>query len=244
MNIAASASAPACMKILIVAPEFPPRVGGMATHAACLARLLAGRGHGVRVLTTKGEWQEDWRVPRLTVFRVLTGRYGADVRRIRAAAVGAETDVVLLLNAGFARVAMQLSVPVVARTVGNDVYAAWVGPRLPLRALFWRLPQGSIPAATWLRHVDQERRVAKVVEGLGTCGAVVCNSEYTRRRLRELGISDSILSVVIGGVDTGYFKPGVGWGERAGLDGTGEAVVGISGNLKPIKGVRIAIDAI
>ena len=40
-------------RVLLVLTEFPPRIGGMQTHAIYLARHLHGRGYPVAVATYK-----------------------------------------------------------------------------------------------------------------------------------------------------------------------------------------------
>src|SRR5262249_19762901 len=148
--------------------------------------------------------------------------------------------VIFLTNAGFSRVSIGGPCPGGARSVGNDVYGAWVGPPLPVRFLYWRLPRivGSI--GTRLRRVDQERRVCAVVDGLRHCATVVCNSSYTRDRLRLEGVPETKLEVAVGGVDVGRFSP-----RDASCPASGASlVVGTAGALKPIKGFTVAIEAL
>jgi len=129
--------------------------------------------------------------------------------------------------------------PILARTVGNDVYGAWHGPRLPLRFLFWRLPHRhprSLGAR--LRRLDQAGRVAAVLSGLKRCDAVLCNSGYTRDRLQGLGIDAARLGLLVGGVDADRFRPDPAHPLRP--DGP---VLGTAGRLKPIKGFDVALEA-
>ncbi len=229
------------MRIVLVAPEFPPAVGGMATYAEQIAALLSASGHAIRVVTAKDGAQPG---ANYSIEGCLTGRYAADVRTLQE--VAASADVVFLVNAGFAGLASQTETPVVARTVGNDVYGAWIGPRVPLRFLYWRLPHGPGSLGSHLRRVDQERRVTAVVAGLRRCAAVLCNSTYTRSRLGELGVPDAILHVVPGGVDTKRFSPDGPRRPTAGsIDSPSEdsIVIGTAGVLRPIKGFSIAIEA-
>ena len=226
------------MRILLVAPEFPPATGGMAAHAGRMAALLAARGHTVRVLTMREN------APRTHdssyhVTAGLTEHYAADMRRIRAEITASEPQVVLLANAGFARLALYPGPPIVTRTVGNDVYGAWIGPHVPLRFLYWRLPHSPGSLGARLRRLDQERRAAAVLEGVQHCAAVLCNSSYTRARLGQLGVPEQALHVVAGGVDTTIFCPN---GRPAALSDT--IVLGTAGGIRPIKGFSVAIEAL
>lgn len=230
------------LRILIVAPEFPPSIGGMASHAARTAELLEQRGHSVRVVTRRGPASAESPAVR----RVLTGRYGPDARRIRSAVRAMRAEVVLLANAGFAVLAPYLGVPVVARTVGNDVYAAWIGPRMPLRFLYWRLPHGPGSFGDRLRRTDQQRRVAAVLRGLRHCGAIICNSAYTEKRLQELGVQAELLHVVPGGVDPQHFSPdGPAACHQIGPPGAERSLlIGAAGGLTRVKGFAAAIEAV
>src|SRR5262249_40595198 len=145
------------------------------------------------------------------VHSVLDRNPRAAAASIRSLVRRRASEVVLLMNAGFAPMALDSGPgrpPVVVRTAGNDAYGAWDGPRLPLRFLFWRLPHrrpGSLGG--YLRRVDQERRVAAVLAALTRCARVLCNSSYVLSRLRDLGVPEARLRVMVGGVDTEVFHP-------------------------------------
>src|SRR5262252_5033503 len=122
------------MKLLMVAPEFPPDVGGMEIHAGKTAEILASRGHEVQVFSRHlpGAGPPP---PGVRVERVLTRDFRASLRAIRAGIGELRPAAVLLMNAGFAPLAEAAAPqpPILVRTAGNDAYAAWHGPRLPLR---------------------------------------------------------------------------------------------------------------
>jgi glycosyltransferase involved in cell wall biosynthesis len=224
----------------MVAPEYPPLTGGMSTHAAESAARLARRGHQVTVITSAGGGTAAAGVIRAEP--LLDRRFGRALRWLARRARETRADAILLMNAGYAPLALRRGdalPPILARTVGNDVYGAWHGPRLPLRFLFWRLPHrhpGSLGAR--LRRLDQARRVAAVLSGLGRCDAVLCNSGYTRDRLQGLGIDASRLGLLVGGVDADRFRPD----PTRPLHPDGP-VLGTAGRLKPIKGFDVALEA-
>jgi len=227
----------------MVAPEFPPRVGGMEAIAGKTAEFLAGEGHTVCVLTAAGTSVPP-RYAGFSVEGVLTRDFSDGLRKIHAAVRRLGSDVIVAMNAGFAPVTTSSSrslPPVVVFTAGNDVYGAWHGPRLPLRFLFWRLPHGrpgSLGAR--LRRYDQQRRVSLILRGLARCERIVCNSAYTRARLHELGVPYDRLHVLVGGVDVKLFSPLPGEGASQRSPGA-PPVLGTGGHLKPIKGFDIAL---
>jgi len=230
------------MRIVLVAPEFPPSTGGMEVHAGETALGLTARGHSILVLTVPGLAPRPPR-PDLPVREVLTREHDAALARIRAATRRFGGDVMLVMNAGFSTLALaptRKRPPIVVRTAGNDAYGAWYGPRLPLRFLFWRLPHAhprSLGAR--LRRLDQERRVGAVLAGLARCDRVLCNSSYTLARLRSLGVPAALLRPVPGGVDPAVFRPS--GAEGAPRPPGHPVVLGLAARLKPIKGVDVAL---
>src|SRR5437867_3090229 len=198
------------MRVLMVAPEFPPDVGGMQAHAAETAARLAARGHDVLVLTDSANRSRQEEAP--FELRAALGRNPrATAACIRRAARHHAAEVILLMNAGFAPMVVAPRArlpPVVVRTAGNDAYGAWHGPRLPLRFLFWHLPHrrpGSLGSV--LRRVDQERRAAAVLSALSRCDRILCNSSYVLGRLRDQGVPEARLHLMVGGVDTDLYRP-------------------------------------
>lgn len=228
------------LRLLVVAPEYPPATGGMETHAAETAARLARRGHRVTVITARGGGPADAGVvPAEPLLDRRFGRALAGLAR-RAREVGA--DAILVMNAGYAPLALRGDgplPPVLVRTVGNDAYGAWHGPRLPLRFLFWRLPHrrpDSLGAR--LRRLDQSRRVEVVLAGLRRCDTILCNSGYTRHRLLGLGLDPERLGLLVGGVDPDRFRPDPSRRPEA-----ARPILGTAGRLKPIKGFDVALQA-
>jgi glycosyltransferase involved in cell wall biosynthesis len=231
------------MRVLMVAPEFPPDVGGMQVHAGETAARLAARGHDVLVLTDAANRSRQEEIP--IAVRPVLGRNPRTVTvSIREAARRQASEVILLMNAGFAPFVTGPRAhlpPVVVRTAGNDAYGAWHGPRLPLRFLFWRLPHrrpGSLGSI--LRRLDQERRAAAVLSALSRCDRVLCNSSYVLARLRDLGVPGTRLHLMVGGVDTDLFRPAAP-SERQEPRPNGAAMLGIAGHLLPVKGIDVAL---
>lgn len=224
----------------MVAPEFPPEIGGMEIHAGKTAEILAAQGHTLHVFSRRLPAHHPDPVG-FRLERVLTRDFRAGLRALRAGIRELGPDAVLLMNAGFAPLAASVEPlpPILVRTAGNDAYAAWHGPRLPLRFLAWRLPHARPGSLGWrLRRIDQQRRTGAVLAALARCARVLCNSHYSRDRLRQLGVPEGRLRVVAGGVDTAHFSPAASTLERT------EPTIGIAGHLLPIKGVDVALQAL
>jgi phosphatidylinositol alpha-1,6-mannosyltransferase len=232
----------AALRLLLVAPEYPPATGGMETHAGETARRLAARGHKVTVITSASDLPPA-EGGTVAVEPRLDRRFGRARRLIASRARALRADAILLMNAGYAPIALHdgpALPPILSRTVGNDAYGAWQGPRLPLRFLFWRLPHAR--PGSWgarLRRLDQDRRVRAVLAGLSRCDVVLCNSTYTRSRLEGLGLPTARLGLLVGGVDPERYRPGPSRAAAA-LD---RPVLGTAGRLKPIKGFEVALEA-
>lgn len=187
----------------------------MEVHAARLVAALAAR-HRLEVVVPRGR-----PAPAMDGARFhpdLTPRFGATLRRATALVGRIAPDAVLALNAGYAALARAVSVPVVTRVVGNDFERAWVGPHLPGRFLYWRLP-ASRPgtAGRWLRRADQSYRNRAALQGLAACRIVLANSAWTREALLRRGLEGPEVRVLVGGVDLGHFRAREREAERAAL---------------------------
>lgn len=195
------------MNLLIVAPEFPPGVGGMQVHSWNLAAHLGARGHTVTVVTLRAYRHQLYEL-KATIVALLGKRFGADLWRLRRLADTIQPDAILVLNAGYGIIGRFSPFPVVCRTVGNDVSDSWIGPHLPLRFVFWPLSERKRFAIARLwRQLDQRWRNAVTLWGLRACRHVLANSNFTARMLRQRELRQPQISVVMGGVDTTIFHP-------------------------------------
>ena len=195
------------LRILVVAPEFPPAIGGMEVHSEQIVRHLALRHDVVALIPGPGEVR---RVGGGTseIRPVLSRRYGPSLWRAWRAAARQRPDVVLAMNAGYAALGIWTACPVVTRVVGNDFYRAWIGPHLPLRFLFWRLPtHGRISPGRWLRRADQRFRNWCVGRGLRRSAVILSNSNFTSGALSEARVEGPRVIRLLGGVDTAQFRP-------------------------------------
>lgn len=186
-------AAPPVRRVVLVAHDFPPRIGGMETVAREIATTLARRGVEVIVYTTARVGSSD--VPGVRVRRLFTPlRDPQNIDLLRDllltidAAARDRPDVVHLCHAGLAPwiPALRATLPVRAtvNVHGNDLLAPWVES-----------------GATRETYRDAIRA------GLAAADAVLPVSAFSAARAAEFGADAARLRVVPNGVDVAAFPP-------------------------------------
>ena len=193
------------MKILIVTDNFPPKkFGGMAQHAWHISHFLAQK-HKVCVLLPRNHTEVQKDLP-FGVFPRLTMKFPrVDAARSLSVAKAFEPDVIHVCTAGLAFPSICRSYPVVLRVVGNDFLRPWCGGSLLLRSLYFRLPSARLRA--FFQNKETTLRKRKVNLQLQKCVKIVANSDWTKERLTEEGISLEKIETVVGGMETDLFVP-------------------------------------
>lgn len=123
------------MRVGVIAPEFPPEIGGMQTYAYEFAREMATRGHQLTVYTCAHAGGEVT-LPGVDILPVLTLRRAEDRRIV----LERSHDVWHVMNACYAWLALETG-PVVVSVNGNDFlrpYLPLARPRLDRMPLLWR----------------------------------------------------------------------------------------------------------
>jgi len=229
------------MKIVVVAPEFPPAMGGMEVHAWEVAHYLARRHH-VQVVAP-AQPATPFNTP-FSVVPLLRGRFGRDLLALTRRISSERPDALLVMNAGFAVLGRLTRYPVVTRVVGNDFYASWIGPHLPLRGLFWRLPTAQGSLGSRLRRADVRLRCRMATWGLNGARCILANSSFTSAALARAGVHGPDVHVVLGGVDTVRFHPQSRAAMRARLGLPEGPIITTFARLKPKKGIDTALRAV
>ena len=227
----------------MVAPEYPPAIGGMEVHAAHLVRELARR-HALHLVVSSTDGAPPVS-PGVTVEAALTRDWRRSLRRVLEAAQQRAPDAILALNAGYGALGSRARCPVVVRVVGNDFTRAWVGPHLAGRFLFWRLPKGgAVSPGRLLRRLDQQYRNRAVQRGLDSCRTVLANSRYTDAELRRCGVVRPERRVIVGGVDLGRFAPSSRAAARAALGLPDGVLLLTAARLTRKKGIDLLLRAV
>ncbi|MDA8188038.1 MAG: glycosyltransferase family 4 protein [Dehalococcoidales bacterium] len=246
--------------LLLIQPEYPPAVGGMQTHAAALARGLHCRGHRIAVVTyahmdsPEAAAAYDAAQPFPTQRCLSRLSYWANVRQILDIVNRLRPDVIYSSTPFYGVLRAMAGVPVVCRSVGNDIMRCWIpypfrpGSRFlaypsverRLYALYQRLG-----APAWLEDALFSVRRELVRRAACTASLVAANSHYTHDRLLELGVDPAAVAVVPGGVDAARFsratRPALR--TRLGIDGASPAILTVC-RLVMKKGVDILLEAV
>lgn len=161
------------MHIALVAPEFPPEIGGMQTYAAEFAAELVRRGHRVSVFTRQRS-EPQAQLPGIEVHGLLSGQAWPDravLRRHRA-------DAWHVMNAAYAWIALEFA-PTVVSVHGNDFLRPYIPvgePDLSWLPGAWRL-QGLLQPVQ--QAVGAWRTPRLMRAGLRAAAQILTNSRYT-----------------------------------------------------------------
>jgi phosphatidylinositol alpha-1,6-mannosyltransferase len=209
-------------RLLLVLTEFPPRIGGMQTHAVYLSRQLAARGYDVTVVTYRPDDPEegeaalafDARLP-FPVLRVLSRLgfwHNLDV--IQRLAARLAPDLVYSSTVYYGLLRSRIDKPVLCRSVGNDVLRPWIaypfriGSRIVGQArierylyrAFRRLEQPE-----WIATLFRAARNRLMQRSAREMDLILANSDYTALLLAAAGVDPNRVSVLVGGVDAARF---------------------------------------
>jgi len=183
------------LQIGLIAPEFPPDLGGMAEYARGLAEALAATDDVV-VYTRVSQGVA---APTYRQKRILTGNLFSDRRRLAEEHV----DVWFALNAGLVPLAPELAQPFFAYFHGNDFLKPWVG-----FDRFWLKVLRHVPylenQATKLETTLLQRDICR---GMRHLGRLFTNSSYTSRLIQQTFPGQSLdIEVIPPGVDASFFQ--------------------------------------
>jgi glycosyltransferase involved in cell wall biosynthesis len=194
----------------------------MQTHALALARQLWRSGHVLEVATYRAatgieraraavmDVCEPFRVHR--VLSRLSHWHNLDL--LEALARRLRPDLVYCSTVFYGELGARLGVPVVSRSVGNDVLRPWIA--YPFRPLseslaapwlderLYRLVR-ALRYPAWVEAAFRRRRRELMIASARKHSAVLANSEFTARILHEIGVEPRRVTVVRGGVDSARF---------------------------------------
>jgi phosphatidyl-myo-inositol dimannoside synthase len=251
-------------RILLVLPEFPPHFGGMQTHAVYLSHYLAGKGYDLEVLTYQSTDRENARQAALhdaqcnfPIDRTLS-RIGFwhNIKMIAKKAYVFRPNVVYASNVYYGLVRQYLNVPIVCRSVGNDLLRPWIvypfvfGSSLLSHPTFesilysWFINR-SYPQ--WIDTIFRNKRFRLVNDSLGKMSCIFANSRFTADVLEKMGAQTKSIRILVGGVDSNRFaRPHVNTGdlrEELGLPSDGFLIM-TACRLVPKKGLKFLLQAL
>jgi glycosyltransferase involved in cell wall biosynthesis len=187
------------MRIGVIAPEFPPNLGGMERLAYGLANALGATDDVVvftptgNAVSVAGAFDEQ---------RVLSGTLGRDLDRLRKESV----DVWLALNGGLIPLLALLASPRFVYLHGNDFLAPWLGYGSP-----WLEPIRA-PFMEGLRQAARKKALRRSAERVSH---YFTNSRQTAGlACSQLGLDAHRVSVCPPGVDESFFQESLAHGPR------------------------------
>ncbi len=207
-------------KILFILTEFPPSIGGMQTHAAKISESFSRKGFQVKVYTYRClKALEQCRIAdssfSFPVERKLSRVFHHYNLRLLSRAIRRFGPDLVYASTIFYGELSKLGVPVVSRSVGNDIMRPWIV--YPFKAfsslgniplveqilvrLFEQFSSPSFLEALLLRSRTCAARRGAVLSSL-----IIANSHYTREKLIQSGVSGGAVRVLSGGVDFQNFS--------------------------------------
>ncbi len=166
-------TSPRAFRVALVAPEFPPEIGGMQTYADELFRGLCERGVAVTVFTKRGSQPS----PDPRVEPVLAASWSDDRQLVRDRAP--DFDLWHVLNAAYSWVALAAS-PVVLSAHGNDLLQPNAIAPLALGDRY------GLPWSSRLDLLLSRWRTKRLMQrAIPRLGHAISNSEFTRNLLLE-----------------------------------------------------------
>jgi glycosyltransferase involved in cell wall biosynthesis len=222
------------VKILVVSGIWPPDAGGPASHAPEVCDYLAGRGHGIEVVTTADASPS----PRPYPVHWISRRLPAGIRHLRAATVvrahARGCDVVYSTGMeGRSAVGARLArTPLVQRLPSDPAFerAHWLGLT---RATFERFQDERgvrVGALRWAR--DRE---------LASAARVVCPSSWLRDVVVAWGIDHDRVEVLPHALTVPALDDRGELRRRYGFDGR---TLVLAGRLVPQKSLDVALRAV
>jgi glycosyltransferase involved in cell wall biosynthesis len=232
----------------------------MQTHAAALARHLHGRGHQIELITYAHTGDPtpaaayDAAQPFPTHRCLSRLSYWANIRTLQAHTARFQPELIYSSTPFYGLLQPLTSIPVVCRSVGNDVMRCWVPYPFRPGSAFLAAPaierllesiHRRLNAPAWLESWLFRARRRLVRRAARSAARVIANSDYTRERLLEFALAPERVDVVPGGVEVSAFAgaPDPALRARLGLAGGGPVVLTVC-RLVLKKGVDVLLEAV
>ncbi len=208
---------------MLILPEFPPAIGGMQTPAVYLTQHLKRPGHEVCVYTYQGATPYKSEAARrfdasldFPVHRVMSRiGYWHSVELLVDAARSFAPDIIYSSTTFYGLLDKLCGVPVVCRSVGNDVMRPWIAYPFHFASRMlsnWRLEQ---PLYDFFRKLEtpelvetifREQRVELMSLAARSATRILANSHFTKSLLEEeAGCASDRVQILVGGVETDLF---------------------------------------
>ncbi|MGZ3159715.1 MAG: glycosyltransferase family 4 protein [Burkholderiaceae bacterium] len=209
-------------RILLILTEFPPRIGGMQTHAAYLSRYLQQHGYQLEVFTHRlsdPQLTQEARIydaaQAFPIHRIL-GRlsYQHNLKLLSHHIARLSPDLIYASTVFYGILQQHTGIPTVCRCVGNDVMRPWLGypyrlgsrllnsPRLEKLLHRW-LEMHCYP--DWIELLFRKQREQLTMAAARAASHIFANSEFTASLLRTMQVPQERIQTLVGGVDSRRF---------------------------------------
>ena len=196
----------------------------MQTHALYLSRHLARRGYTVEVVTYQPASLDERRalididshLP-FPVRRVLSRLgYWHNLERLEALGRTFRPDLVYSSTVFYGFLRDTLGIPVICRSVGNDVLRPWIAYPFHPGSRALSTPYVDDHLYKFFRRFDypeileilfRQRRWELMRDSAQRMHRIVANSSFTANLLQEIGVRPEAIEILVGGVDAHRFTP-------------------------------------
>jgi phosphatidylinositol alpha-1,6-mannosyltransferase len=252
------------LRVLLVLTEFPPSIGGMQAHALYLSRYLANRGHNLEVVTYRTPNAEEQNAVILhdnefsfPVHRKLSRlAFWHNIKVLGQISNQFEPDLIYCSTVFYGFLRDVVNVPIICRSAGNDVLRPWIAYPFRTASHLLAIPClddwlyntfEKLKYPEWVETIFREKRRQLVNQSARKMDMIMANSSFTAALLSDLGVEESQIKIVVGGVDVERFSPyGLGVGlllRRAlGIDDDAYIITTIC-RLVPKKGIDFLLRA-
>lgn len=220
MNKISSSKIP---RLLLILTEFPPRFGGMQTHALYLSTFLAEQGFELEVITYQPASNEErvatQKLDRQFPFKIrrVLSRLGFfhNVEKLEKIARTFNPDLIYSSTVFYGLLKDTLNVPMVCRSVGNDILRPWIAYPFTLGSRFLSTPTIDEQMYRFFRGIDypelvevlfRKERFNLMRQSALKIDRILANSRYTAGLLQDIGVEDKNIEIVVGGVDAKRFR--------------------------------------
>ena len=196
----------------------------MQTHAFYLSRHLVAAGHDVEVVTYYSPNSESREALRsfddtlgFPIHRSLSRiSYWHSIGLLKRIAREFQPDLIYCSTVFYGLLRDSVQVPIVCRSVGNDVLRPWIaypfhlGSRILgvagldnwVYSMFRRMN-----SPEWVEVLLEKKRRALVERSVQWIDIVIANSNFTADLFYDMGVGEDRVRVLVGGVDARRFEP-------------------------------------
>ncbi len=246
-------------KLFLVFTEFPPKFGGMQTHALNMSNILS-KSYQVIVYTYKSvdlikeasDFDSKMDFP---IHRVLSrvSFYG-NIRILKQEILKHKPDLIYSSTVFYGVLKQYTSTPIICRSVGNDILRPWIiypfkfGSKLIDNYLtdnLFNSIKKNLSKPPFLDIIFVKKRKKLAIEAAKSANLILSNSNFTQNIFLEHNINNS--TILVGGVDSKHYEKPVSFDKNMNRNKLGFSpetfLIITSGRFVKKKGIDFLIDS-